>query len=226
MRLVLARHGQTDSNVRHLLDTTVPGPSLTELGREQADALADLLAPQGPGCVVASSQTRAQQTAAPLARVLGLRVHVRDGLREIAAGEVEMRGDEASVRTYLEVVGAWLAGDLDRRMPGAEDGHEFFARYDAAVADAVDLAAAAGAGVLVVVSHGAAIRTWCGRRAANLDGRYVGATGLLNTGVVELDGDLAAGWVARTWMGAALDPARAVAAGAGPAGEPVPGPVS
>ena len=222
MRLLLVRHGQSPSNVRHLLDTTVPGPSLTDLGREQADGLVERFAGEGVGCVVASSQTRAQETAAPLARALDLPVHVRDGLREISAGDLEMRGDEESVRAYLEVVGAWLTGDLDRRMPGAQDGHAFFARYDAAVDAAAGLARDAGAEVLVVVSHGAAIRTWCGSRVRNLDAAFVVATGLLNTGVVELEGDPEAGWTARSWMGAALDAERAAAAGTGPAGEPAP----
>ena len=225
MRLLLVRHGQTPSNVAHLLDTAVPGPSLTDLGREQALALVEPLSGEAPGCVVASSQRRAQETASPLAGALGLPVHVRDGLREVAAGDLEMRGDEESVRTYLEVVGAWAGGDLDRRVPGGEDGHEFTARYDAAVGEAVALADGAGAGALVVVSHGAAVRAWSGLRAANLTAEFVVETGLLNTGVVVLEGDPASGWVARSWEGAALDPHGAAAAGAGPAGEPAPGSV-
>ena len=35
MRLILVRHGQSPSNIERLLDTTSPGPSLTELGLEQ-----------------------------------------------------------------------------------------------------------------------------------------------------------------------------------------------
>ena len=225
MRLLLVRHGQTASNVRHLLDTTVPGPPLTDLGQEQARALVEVLAGERVGCVAASSQRRAQQTAAPLAGALGLDVHVLDGLREISAGDLEMRGDPESVRAYLDVVGAWAAGDLDRTVPGGEDGRSFAARYDAAVGEAVRLAGAAGSEVLVVVSHGAAVRAWAGLRAANLDAGFVAATGLLNTGVVVLEGAPSSGWVARSWMGAALEPGRTAVAGAGPAGEPAPGTV-
>ena len=225
MRLLLVRHGQTPSNAAHLLDTAVPGPSLTDLGRQQALALVEPLSGEGPGCVVASSQRRAQETASPLARALGLPVHVRDGLREVAAGDLEMRSDEASVRAYLGAVGAWAGGDLDERVPGGEDGHEFTARYDAAVGEAVALAGESGAEALVVVSHGAAVRAWSGLRAVNLTAEFVVETGLLNTGVVVLEGDPASGWVALSWEGAALDPRSTAAAGAGPAGEPAPGSV-
>ncbi|WP_432498197.1 histidine phosphatase family protein [Kineococcus gypseus] len=220
MRLLLVRHGQTPANVARLLDTGVPGPGLTDLGREQADALADTLAEEGIGALTASSQVRAQLTAAPLAARLGLHVAVDAGLREIEAGEVEMRGDDEALARYFAVVGAWLRGDLDAALPGAPDGHAFFARYDAAVAAAVERARAAGAGTLALVSHGAAIRTWAGVRARNLSGAFVHDTGLLNTGVVDLRGDPERGWTCESWMGAAVEQAQADAAGAGPAGEP------
>ncbi|WP_337059973.1 histidine phosphatase family protein [Kineococcus sp. G2] len=220
MRLLLVRHGQTPSNVRHLLDTGVPGPGLTELGEEQARSLVDTLGPEGIGAITASSQLRAQLTAAPLAAHLGLDVVVDAGLREIEAGEVEMRGDEEAVARYFAVVTAWVSGDLDAALPGAPDGHAFFARYDAAIAAAAARARDAGATTLAVVSHGAAIRAWAAARARGLAPRFVLDTGLLNTGVVDLRGDVEGGWTCETWMGAAVEPAQADAAGAGPAGEP------
>ncbi|GAA0293577.1 histidine phosphatase family protein [Kineococcus aurantiacus] len=222
MRLFLVRHGQTQSNVDHLLDTAVPGADLSPLGREQAGALVGALGERGIGAVTASTLVRTQQTAAPLAAHLGLDVAVADGLREIEAGDLEMRGDEESVRRYLEVVAAWLHGDLTVAEPGAEDGHAFFARYDAAVADALAAARAAGVDTLALVSHGAAIRTWSGVRARNLTAAFVIATGLENTGVVELQGGPGEGWTCVRWTGAVLGPEQAEVAGAGPAAEPAP----
>ncbi|MFB9375803.1 histidine phosphatase family protein [Kineococcus gynurae] len=231
MRLILVRHGRTVSNVRHLLDTAVPGPSLDEVGRGQAEDLVGLLRDQRIGWIGSSGLTRARETAAPLAAALGLDVTVLPGLREVAAGDREMCGDEESVRAYLGVVGEWLHGRTEVRMPGAESGTEFFARFDAAVASARSAAAAAGAGTFALVSHGAAIRTWAGSRVGDVDADFVVRTGLLNTGVVELeeagptapDGpDGAPAWVCRRWMGVAVPTARAAAAGAGPAAEPAP----
>ena len=34
--------------------------------------------------------------------------------------------DPASVETYLSMLFAWAAGDLDRRMPEGWDGREFY----------------------------------------------------------------------------------------------------
>jgi broad specificity phosphatase PhoE len=220
VRLHLVRHGQTSSNVEHLLDTAVPGADLTPLGRAQAEALVDLLGDTGIGALTASPLVRTQQTAAPLAAHLGLEVPVEHGLREIEAGDLEMRGDEASVQRYLAVVAAWLHGDLDVAEPGAEDGHAFFTRYDRAVAHAVARARRDGVETLALVSHGAAIRTWAGARVRNLSPDFVIVTGLENTGVVTLTGSPEDGWTCERWMGAVLDPVAAEAAGEGPAAEP------
>ena len=214
MRLILVRHGQSPSNVLHLLDTAEPGPGLTDLGAHQAVVLASALARERIGAVYASSLLRAQQTAAPVAAALGLDVRVRAGIREVAAGELEMRGDVASVERYLKTVFAWPAGDLDRRMPGGENGHEVLARFDAVVAEACapddDDDANDGADrTALLVSHGGAIRVWTSSRAENLDAAFGATHTLPNTGTVILEGAPTAGWRAVSWTGADLDaPAR------------------
>src|SRR6478752_7318125 len=131
MRLLLIRHGQTPSNVRGLLDTAVPGPGLTALGQRQAAALPDSLAGQRIDAIYASSQLRAQLTAAPLATARDLPVQIRDGLREVDAGDLEMLGDERSTRWYQRTVRRWMAGELDETMPGGPSGAEVLARFDA-----------------------------------------------------------------------------------------------
>ena len=198
MRLILVRHGQSPSNVRHLLDTAVPGPGLTELGVAQAAALPAALAGVEVDAIYASSLARAQLTAAPLARSLGLAVQVRDGLREVGAGDLEMRGDPDSIDRYLAIVFAWPAGDLGLRMPGGEDGTEVLERFDRVVAE-ID---AGGNGSAVLVSHGAAIRVWCAARAGNVDARFVATHELANTAVVVLQGDPVTGWHVTSWSGA------------------------
>ena len=197
MRLYLIRHGQTPDNVRGELGTTVPGPGLTDLGLEQAAALPEALAAAGIGALSTSTMVRTQLTAAPLAASLGLVPTVRDGLREVEAGALELRSDQQAVSTYLGTVLRWVDGDLDARVPGAEDGHAFFARFDAAV----DEVSAAGHDVVAVVSHGAAVRGWAGRRASNADAAFVRAHQLANTGVVVLDGAPAEGWTLVEWAG-------------------------
>jgi probable phosphoglycerate mutase len=188
MRLLLLRHGQTVANTTAALDTAAPGHELTELGVRQAQAARRALGTAGIGHVAVSTAIRTAQTAGPLAQALGLVPVTHDGLREIAAGDFEMRSDQEALEGFLGTVGAWLEGDLRLRMPGGETGTEFLARYDAAV----EQVCAQGAAVTLVVSHGAAIRTWVTHRAA---GEHAPIhEGLHNTGCITLDGAPGAGW--------------------------------
>ncbi|MEY9995676.1 broad specificity phosphatase PhoE [Streptomyces sp. V4I8] len=195
MRLLLVRHGQTPSNVDHLLDTGVPGAGLTALGEQQAAVLPEALADEDIEAVYASTLIRTQLTAAPLAAARGL---------EVFAGDLEMvRGDTEQGVLYMRTVFAWAAGDTGLRMPGGESGAEALARYDAVVAEAAE----SGAGTVAMVSHGAAIRLWTAARAANVDVPFAAAHPLDNTGVVILEGAPGEGWKALTWAGAVVAPA-------------------
>lgn len=195
MRLLLIRHGQTPGNVLGQLDTAHPGPGLTELGERQAASLPGSLAEEPIEALYASTLLRTQITAAPLARALNLEATVLDGLHEIEAGTLEKLSDPESHHKYMGTVFSWTAGDLHLRMPGAADGNAFFDRYDAAI----EKVASAGKATAVVVSHGAAIRCWAGRRAENIDAEFAAKHVLSNTGIVVLDGDPDAGWQLVHW---------------------------
>lgn len=198
MRLILVRHGQTPSNVGHHLDTAAPGAELTQLGREQAQSLVQVLADEPVAAVYASNLVRTQQTAAPLARARGLQLQIRDGLREIFAGDLEMANDHHSIRTYLESALSWAAGRLGSRIPGSgEDGHDVMARFDAVLDEAAE--ALAPGHVAVLVSHGAVIRAWCALRCTNIDREFTTANALSNTGAVMLEGE-PGNWRVLTWQ--------------------------
>jgi broad specificity phosphatase PhoE len=193
-RLILVRHGQTRSNVHGLLDTAEPGADLTPLGQEQAAALVEVLAAERIDRVVASPLARTVQTATPIAEARGLPLGTDVGLREVIAGDLELLADHDSHMTYLRTVFAWAKGDLSPALPGSpETGASFFERYDRAVEAAV-----ADVETALVVSHGAAIRTWAAARAANVGGDFGAEHGLPNTGVVVLERD-AGPWIAESW---------------------------
>lgn len=200
-RLILVRHGQTRSNVHGLLDTAAPGADLNPLGQEQAAALVDRLAGERIDRVVASPLARTVQTARPLAAERRLTLGTDEGLREILAGDLELHADRDSHLTYLETVFAWAQGDLTPALPGSEEtGVSFFDRYDRAVEEAV-----ADGGTVVLVSHGAAIRTWAASRAANVTGDFGAEHGLPNTGTVVLERVGAGPWVAESWTDRRLE---------------------
>ena len=194
MRLLLIRHGQTPSNVDGLLDTARPGPGLTELGERQAAEIPDALKHEAIDGIYVSVLRRTLITATPLIVDRGLDPVELPGIHEIEAGDLEMRHDHEAYRIYLETAFAWGMGDLDRRMPGATDGHEFFRRFDESIASVTGNNA-------VVFSHGAAIRVWVAGRAINVPPSFAGEHDIQNTGVVELDGSLESGFTLLSWQG-------------------------
>lgn len=196
MRLILVRHGQTSANVNRALDTAEPGAPLTRLGHDQARLVAEALVGEGVSGIFTSHLMRTRQTARPLAQRLGIEPVALPGLREIIAADLEMRSDLDSIIAYHSVADAWAHGDLDRRMPGGENGHEVFARYNAAIAEA---RTSVGDGVAVFFSHGAIIRTWAAHHARNVTPAFATSRILENTGRVVLD-ETADGWRVRSWM--------------------------
>ncbi|MFD9544756.1 histidine phosphatase family protein [Streptomyces sp. NPDC060022] len=224
MRLLLIRHGQTPSNLGHFLDTARPGPGLTPLGLRQAAELPAALAGEDIRTLYASTLTRTQLTAAPLAAERGLEVRIRDGIRELSAGELEMRADRAAVAEYLTTAFAWSAGDTARRMAGGESGAEALARFDAVVAEAASAGGPAHAGTAALISHGAAIRMWTAARAHNVSVEFAAAHALDNTGVVVVEGTPEDGWKALSWAGTVVAPGtRSGVEDAGPAGRTISG---
>jgi broad specificity phosphatase PhoE len=191
------RHGQTHANVSGELDTAHPGVELTDLGRAQAVAASKALAHERLDAIYVSSRVRTHQTAAPTAEDRALTPTELDGLEEIQAGDFEMRNDHDAVAGYIGSVATWLEGNLSHRMPGAETGEEFLARFDAAV----HRIARAGHDAALVVSHGAALRTWiCSRMDPHPDAPPA-TQPLHNTALVVLEGDLDTGWRMVSWQG-------------------------
>jgi probable phosphoglycerate mutase len=193
VRLLLVRHGQIPSNVHGILDTAVPGPSLTEVGQEQARALSRTLAGEPIESLWASVLARTQETIAPTAEARGLPVTVLPGLREILAGDLEGERTREAQRAYMTTVFAWATGDRDARMPGGESGTEFFDRFDGALAEI----AATGTEDAVVVSHGAAIRCWSAT-VEGADRDFLATHPLPNTAIVAVEGEPGA-WRMREW---------------------------
>ena len=88
--IVLVRHGETAAN-RARLALGRADPSLTELGRRQAQALANRFAASGIGRVVSSPLQRAMETATAIATALDCGVDVDDRLIEMDYGEWDER---------------------------------------------------------------------------------------------------------------------------------------
>ncbi|GAB3286114.1 histidine phosphatase family protein [Parasphingorhabdus pacifica] len=199
-RLVLARHGQTPSNLRRALDTLPPGPGLTAEGHEQARGLAERLAADDVVAVHASRAVRAQDTARPLAAKHGLDVDVVDGTHEVYVGELEGSTTAAARKHFEEVYASWHFGKLDAPMPGGETGRQAVTRFLRATQRAVD---GIRTGTVVMVSHGAMLRLVAAQLAANVDQEQANAAYLPNAGTIVLDPvpGSETGWHYTTWDG-------------------------
>lgn len=196
MRLLLLRHGQTPANVLGSLDTAAPGPGLTALGTEQAQGIVPRLDGEHIDTLYISSLVRTSLTAAPLAQVRGLEPIERAGLREIEAGTLEKRTDMPSVMDYVETVARWGEGDLAVRMPGGHTGTEVMDRFDEVIEEILGT----GAGTAAIVSHGAMIRLWVARRAAEDDTGFIRERPLDNTGLAVVE-RTSRGWSLDRWDG-------------------------
>ncbi|GAA4535496.1 MULTISPECIES: histidine phosphatase family protein [Nonomuraea] len=147
-RIVCLRHGQTLWNVEHRFQGHSDIP-LDETGQAQAARAASLLASLRPTLIVSSDLQRANDTALALGRVTGIEVAVDKDFRERGGGEWEgLTRQEIAERWPREYV-AWEA-------PGGEAVTDVAVRVAAAMrrwAAKLD-----DDGLLVVASHGAALR--------------------------------------------------------------------
>ncbi len=199
-RLILVRHGESEANIVGSLDTRVPGPPLTELGRKQAAELVQALADHEVQAVWSSSMTRALETAGPLAEALGVEVRIHPDLREVDVGDLSDRRDTEAHDLLDDIMGGWmLRGELELRCPGGECGADLVARVEAVFHEVI--ADLDGDGTAVVVAHGAALRTTL-LGLCDLDAAFVLSHHLPNAGYVVVD--VADGeYVCRSWAGLA-----------------------
>lgn len=199
-RLVLARHGQTPSNVRRALDTLPPGPRLTDEGHQQAHRLAERLGDHNVVAVHASRALRAQETAHPLALRHGVEPGIVDGTHEVYVGELEGSTTAAARKRFEDIYADWHFGKLDVPMPSGETGRQALTRFIGATQRVL---AGVRGGTVVMVSHGAMLRLVAGQLATDVDQEQANAAYLPNAGTIVFDADPSSstGWHCPVWDG-------------------------
>jgi broad specificity phosphatase PhoE len=158
-RLVMWRHGQTAWNLEGRFQGTTDIP-LTETGVAQARRAARLLAGLQPDAIVSSDLQRAAATAAELAAITGLDITYDEGLRETYAGVWQGLTHPEINERFGDEYAAWKRGEPVRR-GGGELETEVADRAAPVLLRAAEKLP--DGGILVVVSHGGAIRTAIGR---------------------------------------------------------------
>ncbi|AVH59026.1 MULTISPECIES: bifunctional RNase H/acid phosphatase [Streptomyces] len=155
---VLLRHGETPlTPQKRFSGSGGSDPSLSDVGREQAERVAAALAARGTiQAIVSSPLTRTRETAGAIAARLGLDVVVEEGLRETDFGAWEGLTFGEVRERYPDDLDAWLAS------PKAEPtgGGESFAATARRIAATRDKLTAAYAGrTVLLVSHVTPIKT-------------------------------------------------------------------
>jgi len=164
--MILMRHGQSEFNLHFSAtkrDPGIPDPRLTPDGEAQAVLAAEALAGAGITRIIVSPYTRALQTAAPIARALGVPVSVTPVIRE----RFHFSCDIGTPRSALRA--AWPAHDFAHleevwwpdRTETTESTMERAASFRATMQAAEDWRST------LVVSHWAFLLTFSGRNLAN-----------------------------------------------------------
>ena len=119
MRIILVRHGQTDANKEGRFQGASDAP-LNQTGLCQAQALGRRLSSEQLDAVYSSPQTRALQTATPVAEAMSLPIQTVEGLRELDIGELDgLHGPDLRER-YPHILDQWRINVGALTMPGGE----------------------------------------------------------------------------------------------------------
>ncbi|MGA8253016.1 MAG: histidine phosphatase family protein [Mycobacterium sp.] len=199
--VTFVRNAQSQANADGVLDTDVPGPSLTDEGKRQAQQLVRQLPHNDPGSVpdaiYSSAMAEAQQTAAPLASELGKQVEIIQGLQSISAGWYNGKPESMSSSTYMLAPTNWLNGDVKDSIPGSVSGKDFNDQFTAAIRKVYD----SGHSKPAVFSQGTAIMVWTLLNVKNPKSSLLTSHPLPNAGRVVITGNLMNGWTLVDWDG-------------------------
>ena len=148
--------------VRHSIPATDPcvAPQqwpLSAEGRARCAALAEALRPHLPAVMVTSQEAKAAETAAQLARALGLAYKAVPGLQEHRRTTDDWQS-EAEFKASV----ARLFAEPGQLVFGAETADQAYARFSAAAAGVLD---ANPDGNVIIVSHGTVLSLFAGRAA-------------------------------------------------------------
>ena len=150
MRAFCLRHGESE-NVLTRTAGVLPRAPLTEAGRRQARAAAEMLGGESVAAIYSSTAVRAVDTAGIIGELLGVETVSTTALLEVSIGGAEGSTDPAIGSLTAAVLRGWIVdGDLDARVADGESGHEVVARVSTAL---TAIATAHPDRTVIVVGH-------------------------------------------------------------------------
>lgn len=131
--LFIVRHGETDYNKRHLLQGRGIDAPLNNIGREQAEDVADYLSQYPVDQLVTSSLKRSIETVQPLAQKKKLDATSSSDLDEMDFGKYEGRHISEVKNDLDRFHHLWKSGEVSKSLPGGESPVNVFKRANDAV---------------------------------------------------------------------------------------------
>jgi broad specificity phosphatase PhoE len=130
MKIIFARHGESQANAAREMSNRGLKHPLTQTGRKQASLLAQKLQGQSIIRIYSSPVLRAIETSVLVAHHLGVEYEVSEALREYDAGHLEGRADEGAWQLWQELFDAWVKGRRwEQRIEGGESFYDVKNRF-------------------------------------------------------------------------------------------------
>jgi alpha-ribazole phosphatase len=150
-KLILVRHGETNTNVGGKLHVRDDPRGLNEHGRHQMERVLNRLREFAPEHIYSSRERRSIESAEIVSRGFGLPVHVVDGLAERSWGVL-------AGRPWSEIKAVLDPLTLDERYNYEPLQGESWKSFEQRLLDTLELILRQNSGTVVLVTHAGAIR--------------------------------------------------------------------
>jgi len=154
MRLVLARHGQTEANIGGIYSGWTDFP-LTDKGKKQIEKLGESLRRyEDIECIYSSPLPRALSTAKAISKIIDKQIHTIDCLKEMNFGVFDGKTGDEIQDQYQNEWKLWNEDYVNYRIP---EGENLIDVYDRII-EFVD-SIKNKEGTYLIVTHGGIIQT-------------------------------------------------------------------
>lgn len=179
LHIYLLRHGQTDYNLKGIVQGAGVDASLNRKGLIQARQFFEAYRHTKFDGMYCSTQQRSFQTLLPWMEI-GYEVKQFEGLREFSWGNLEgVKPNPAQRKTYLDLVASWSQGKIDRKVEEGESPIEAWGRVKPALDEIQGLHQE---GKILICSHGRTMRVilsmLVGKGLSDMEPYKSGNTGL------------------------------------------------
>ena len=181
MKFYFVRHGESEANIQHVISNRESPFELTELGRKQANTLAENLKDVPITAIYSSPVLRAKETAEILSQAFHLPYQITEALREYDCGVLEEKSDEASWKLHSEIAEDWTVNHNYLRKPeGGENLLDIKKRFIPFI-ESFTHDHSTSRNHILFVSHGGLLQLMLSEILTNIDRDFVRSHGIGHT---------------------------------------------